>query len=375
MQPFTHYNLCCRNPDDTRRKFSIDSLKSKFGEATGIWLHDICRGICHEPVTETSIPKSMMAAKSLRPAIKSLAQLSHWLEILSSELYNRLIDDNAMYNRWPKTITFHMKSSRDASSHSRRTDLPPLQDFVASSIRDRCLALWTEGADSNRWPVERIAVGVGGFVYEEKGMVSVTSFFKKVEPGEQAPPAGGAQGTAAGAALAKPVESPQKVLPAKGNTLRNFFASAPATADSRPTPPPPATRQSRTSARPLDAFFQSALPASPTRPSESDARDAPRTSAAEDCASNDSGPPVFRCETCPPETAPTFLTLRELDEHADWHYAKDLQEGDRVQQRPATVAGPSSLPSSGARRSGNKRKRKESSGPQRSLFFGPREPG
>ncbi|KAI8906096.1 hypothetical protein DFJ77DRAFT_412911, partial [Powellomyces hirtus] len=157
-------------------KFSVEALKTKFGESTGVWLHNIVRGIDHDPVTETSIPKSMMAAKSLRPPIHKAEQLSHWLNILSNELYTRLIDDHALHARWPRTITFHTKSPRDPNSHSKRTDLPPLHDFTPTTIRDKCLAVFTES--NARWPVERIAVGVGGFEKVDAGLRSIQTFFK-----------------------------------------------------------------------------------------------------------------------------------------------------------------------------------------------------
>jgi DNA polymerase eta len=60
--------------------FPLETLKAKLGEATGAWLYDICRGICHESVQQTSMAKSMGANKSLRPAISSMAELAKWVE-------------------------------------------------------------------------------------------------------------------------------------------------------------------------------------------------------------------------------------------------------------------------------------------------------
>ncbi|KAJ3182699.1 DNA-directed DNA polymerase eta rad30 [Geranomyces variabilis] len=376
-------------------KYSVETLQAKFGASTGSWLYDICRGICHEPVTETAIAKSMMAAKTLRPHIKTVAELSHWLEILSNELYNRLIDDNALNNRWPRVITFHVKHPLDASSHSRRTDLPPFHDFVATSIRDRCLALWTSGGDgsASRWPIERIAVGVGGFEKLDAGVVSVKNFFKKVEPTDEPGVVKTPTPTPAPGAESSPPS--RRKPPAKAtNSLQNFFNAAPAPAPSNtgatttnPSPQKHRPPSSSSSGGPLDAFFQttttttSATPSSPT-PQKSEQ---PASAPGPNPASSDS---PFQCATCPPGSA-AFTDARELAEHNDWHMAMALHNEERGGGGAAAAppSSSSSLSSSTAARGGKtktgpargKRKRATTAGDARSrkaqppLAFGRRE--
>ncbi|KAJ3016800.1 DNA-directed DNA polymerase eta rad30 [Thoreauomyces humboldtii] len=161
--------------------FSLEALQAKFGEGTGTWLYNICRGICHDEVNETSIPKSMMACKALRPGITQFTQLNHWLGILSTELYTRLMNDHKTHARWPRTLTLHTKTavargaSAVGSERSKRADLPPFHGFTRDSVRDRCLTL----LQNPRWPLDRIAVGVSSFETIESGIQPISSFFTK----------------------------------------------------------------------------------------------------------------------------------------------------------------------------------------------------
>ncbi|KAI8592388.1 hypothetical protein BDZ88DRAFT_449317 [Geranomyces variabilis] len=335
--------------------YSVENLQAKFGASTGSWLYDICRGMCHDPVTETAIAKSMMAAKTLRPHVKSVAELSHWLEILSNELYNRLIDDNALNNRWPKVITFHIKRPSDASSHSRRTDLPPFHDLVATSIRDRCLALWNNSSDSSsasRWPIERIAVGVGGFEKLDAGVVSVKNFFKKVEPADKAAMLNTPALTTPVAESSPPPS--RRKPPAKAtNSLQDFFNAAPAPSAGVTTSPSPQKNRppSSSSGGPLDAFFQTtpgnttAIPNS-SKPQKAEKQDEQPSLTP---APNPTSDSLFQCATCPPGSA-TFSDARELAEHADWHMAMALHNEERG---PGAAAPPSSSSSSAGARSGS----------------------
>ena len=41
------------------RQYSEDDLKARFGDETGVWLYDICRGICRAEVKERTEVGSM----------------------------------------------------------------------------------------------------------------------------------------------------------------------------------------------------------------------------------------------------------------------------------------------------------------------------
>jgi len=85
-------------------KFSKDELCTMLSESEGTWLYQIVRGECHEEVSARTMTKSMMAAKAFRPLVTDLAGLEKWFKILSTEIYNRLQDDWALYKRWPKSF-------------------------------------------------------------------------------------------------------------------------------------------------------------------------------------------------------------------------------------------------------------------------------
>jgi hypothetical protein len=49
--------------------------------------------------------KSMMAAKSLRKPALTFKDLSNWLLVLGTEIFNRVTEDFETNQRWPKTFT------------------------------------------------------------------------------------------------------------------------------------------------------------------------------------------------------------------------------------------------------------------------------
>ncbi|CEP12185.1 hypothetical protein [Parasitella parasitica] len=84
---------------------SMDSLQRRFGQSTGIFLYNICRGIDHEEVLPSKAPKSLMAAKTFTVPIKQPQDLHKWFTILAAELHRRIIQHYEEYGTWPKSIT------------------------------------------------------------------------------------------------------------------------------------------------------------------------------------------------------------------------------------------------------------------------------
>ncbi|KAJ3127911.1 DNA-directed DNA polymerase eta rad30 [Nowakowskiella sp. JEL0407] len=100
------------------RQYSEEFLQQKFGESTGSWLFNICRGVCNEPVVERSASKSMMAAKQLAPPCKSMPQLAEWITILVSELYNRVNMNFQSTKRWPKNMVLLIRTPTSSITKS-----------------------------------------------------------------------------------------------------------------------------------------------------------------------------------------------------------------------------------------------------------------
>ncbi|KAJ3040191.1 DNA-directed DNA polymerase eta rad30 [Rhizophlyctis rosea] len=148
-------------------KYSLDTLKTKFGDSTGVWLYNICRGICFEDVTVRDMQKSMAACKSLRPSITKDDQARHWLGILSSELFTRIFDDYDLHRRWPRTLVLHYKVTNLPAERSKSCPFPPRSHVLSPDVISA--KAWGLFASDRMYPCSRMALTVLGFVKEESG--------------------------------------------------------------------------------------------------------------------------------------------------------------------------------------------------------------
>ncbi|XP_039546355.1 DNA polymerase eta isoform X3 [Pimephales promelas] len=98
-------------------------LEQLFGEKTGPWLFDLCRGIEFEPVKPRHLPKSIGCSKNFpgKTSLVSKQQVQHWLHQLALELEERLNKDRDMNGRVAKQLTVGVRQAGDkrASSFSR----------------------------------------------------------------------------------------------------------------------------------------------------------------------------------------------------------------------------------------------------------------
>ncbi|KAI9320760.1 hypothetical protein BX666DRAFT_1230602 [Dichotomocladium elegans] len=100
-------------------KYSLGTLQEKFGDSTGLWIYKAVRGDDDEDVNVTKAPKSLMAAKSFRPPVKSPDEMQRWLNILSAELYTRILTNSEDFSLWPKTLAIHLRTTQDTSYRSK----------------------------------------------------------------------------------------------------------------------------------------------------------------------------------------------------------------------------------------------------------------
>uniref|UniRef100_A0A3Q4N0B0 DNA polymerase eta n=1 Tax=Neolamprologus brichardi TaxID=32507 RepID=A0A3Q4N0B0_NEOBR len=104
-------------------RFSKAQLEQHFGEKTGQWLYDLCRGIDFEAVKPRQLPKSIGCSKNF-PGKTSLAtkeQVQYWLHQLALELEERLTKDREVNGRVAKMLTVGVRQLGDKrmSSFSR----------------------------------------------------------------------------------------------------------------------------------------------------------------------------------------------------------------------------------------------------------------
>ncbi|XP_051507460.1 DNA polymerase eta isoform X3 [Myxocyprinus asiaticus] len=101
-------------------QFTKSQLEQHFGEKTGQWLYDLCRGIEFEPVKPRQLPKSIGCSKNF-PGITCLAtkeQVQYWLHQLALELEERLNKDREMNGRVAKLLTVGVRQAGDKKPNS-----------------------------------------------------------------------------------------------------------------------------------------------------------------------------------------------------------------------------------------------------------------
>ncbi|NXN27689.1 POLH polymerase, partial [Nycticryphes semicollaris] len=87
-------------------QYSETELQTHFGDKTGSWLYDLCRGIEEEPVKNRYLPQSIGCSKNFpgRTALATQKEVQHWLLQLALELESRLTKDRSQNHRVAKQL-------------------------------------------------------------------------------------------------------------------------------------------------------------------------------------------------------------------------------------------------------------------------------
>lgn len=140
----------------------LDQLK-KLGDDTGSWLYNIIRGEDNSEVNPRTQIKSMLSAKSFRPAINSFEQGVRWLRIFAADIFSRCVEEGVLENkRRPKTINLHHRQG--AQTRSRSSPIPqgkPLSESMLFDLAKNLLAQVV--VDGRAWPCANLSLSVGGF--------------------------------------------------------------------------------------------------------------------------------------------------------------------------------------------------------------------
>ncbi|NXP80218.1 POLH polymerase, partial [Ramphastos sulfuratus] len=96
-------------------QFSETELQTHFGDKTGSWLYDLCRGIEDEPVKNRYLPQSIGCSKNFpgRTALATQKEVQHWLLQLALELESRLIKDRSQHHRVAKQLMVVIRMQGD----------------------------------------------------------------------------------------------------------------------------------------------------------------------------------------------------------------------------------------------------------------------
>ncbi|XP_053238830.1 DNA polymerase eta isoform X2 [Podarcis raffonei] len=209
-------------------QFSESQLQTHFGEKTGSWLYDLCRGMEHEPVKPRQLPKSIGCSKNFRgkTALVTQKQVQHWLLQLALELEERLNKDRDQNNRVAKqlTIGIHMQGYKHANSLSRCC---ALANYDAHKIsRDAFVLIQncnTAGGQQAAWspPITLLQLSASKFSEARASSVNITSFLTTDNQGTQA------TCTSASSPNGKSIESPKKeTLKKTTNPIQMLFQRA-----------------------------------------------------------------------------------------------------------------------------------------------------
>lgn len=133
---------------------SVDQLKSKLGDDTGVWVYNTIRGFDTSEVNARVQIKSMLSAKSFRPSINSVEQGFRWLKIFVGDIFSRLVEEGVLENkRRPRTINLHhrhrgqMRSRSSPVPQGRPIDREMLLELAKNLLNQIVL-------EGNVWPCE-----------------------------------------------------------------------------------------------------------------------------------------------------------------------------------------------------------------------------
>uniref|UniRef100_V5GUZ5 DNA polymerase eta n=1 Tax=Kalmanozyma brasiliensis (strain GHG001) TaxID=1365824 RepID=V5GUZ5_KALBG len=287
----------------------LDEMQAKFGEEAR-WVYNVLRGIDYSEVRERVNNQTMLASKSVRPAITKPEEAMHWLNILATELAIRLREAREeRINLWPKTLVLS-------------------QDELAKVILKKGQKLWEESLG------DALGLGLGSSGFGEAKVLTIALGFGGLAEGEVA-------GTTRPAAEAGVEEQPSPKKKKKRNRLDAMFETQSRQQQSQATP----RQEDRLSIESEDTREQE----TPTLPQDEG------TNGDEKQAGSGEGhreeEPEWRCPECSqlfkaPSDSPWFekpyLVEKLKDEHQDWHFAVSLSQAPAA---PSTASSASQAPS------------------------------
>ncbi|XP_053160161.1 DNA polymerase eta [Hemicordylus capensis] len=210
-------------------QFSESQLQTYFGDKTGSWLYDLCRGIEYEPVKPRQLPKSIGCSKNFSglAALVTQKQIQYWILQLALELEERLNKDRDQNNRVAKqlSIGIRMRGDKRASALSRYC---ALSHYDAQKISRDSFALIqncnTAGSQQAAWfpPITVLHLTASKFL--EGSKVSSGNITAFLTGDTQCIPQ---TSTSSSSPNAKSLGSPKKEISKKAvNTIQMLFQRA-----------------------------------------------------------------------------------------------------------------------------------------------------
>ncbi|XP_058691790.1 DNA polymerase eta isoform X2 [Poecile atricapillus] len=373
-------------------QFSETELQTHFGDKTGSWLYDLCRGIEEEPVKNRYLPQSIGCSKNFpgKSALATQKAVQHWLLQLALELESRLNKDRSQNHRVARQLMVVIRQQGD----TRLSRLCALSRYDAQKMCNDAFALIQNcnvaGAHQAAWSPPLISVQLSASKFSEPVTLSTgiaTFLTGDTQPDGTATTSQNA--TSCGRAGVKFFRSPSKELRQKpASAIESFFQKAaaatslPSAAAAEPAVPSSPEHQERAAVGlPVglasvqcdleSSVKQSPSDASPTSPCKS----LPREKLPSDATQTPSTPPSSRTllklqpamegneQNLPPSSELTLLPpaspgdqqrcekcgqlvlVWEFPEHMDYHFALELQSSFLEPSPPmAPEAAPNAKP-------------------------------
>lgn len=157
---------------------TLEQMKLKLGDETGTWVYNNIRGVDHSEVSSRTQIKSMLSAKSFRPAIHTVEQATRWLRIFAADISARLGEEDN--RRRPKTINLHHRL--DGQTKSRQASIPQGKALNEQLLFDLAQTLLNQMlSEGNVWPCANLSLSVGGFEDSAVGNMGISGFLLRGE--------------------------------------------------------------------------------------------------------------------------------------------------------------------------------------------------
>ena len=325
---------------DELLKVPVEQLKSKLGEDTGSWVYQIIRGEERSEVNSRTQIKSMLSAKSFRPSINTFEQAVRWLRIFVADIFSRLVEEGVLENkRRPKTMNLHHRQG--GTMRSRQLPIPAGKAIDEGLLFDLSKNLLGQViVDGRAWPCANLSLSVGGFEDGPTGNRGIGGFLVRGDEAKALKPRMREEEHSISDEAAKP-DKRRKVD--EGGGIQKFFAKRELSREEHDDDfGATGVHQSSSSPRnrefPLEISHGSNQKHSPDHeadlPKHVDTFPTGHALIAGDASSDSPALPAVdvASPTSTPEPASlecshcsAVLPASEMEQHEDWHLAKDLQ--------------------------------------------------
>ncbi|KAK4153706.1 N-acetyltransferase eso1 [Chaetomidium leptoderma] len=294
---------------------SVEQLKLKLGDDTGVWVYNTLRGIDTSEVNPRTQIKSMLSAKSFRPSIGTVDQARGWLMIFVADIYARLVEEGVLENkRRPKTINLHHRHG--TQTRSRQSPIPQGRFLDEETLLGLAKTLLNQIVQEGHiWPCSNLSLSVGGFEDGISGNMGIDGFLLKGDEAQALNIGPRARVEAEGSGLPHQAEKRRRM---DDGGIQRFFTK-------KETPPSLGSSDSVLRENGGETLGRRCREVGSDGNDGVDGPSIPDEGAgaqANDQKTAAGGHPCARCGACLEDS-------EALQSHQDWHFAKDLQEKER----------------------------------------------